>query len=104
MNMMNSLISFKIRPALLVIIPVVLYSMLHASSYSLKLLDLIGQNRFVGHTVHHLYCGVPGGQRTEGHRLLRDLHYALHHCAHLHGSRWTDDSAHHLIALPGHAP
>ncbi|EDV92464.1 GH24936 [Drosophila grimshawi] len=82
--MMNSLISFKIRPALLVIIPVVLYSMLHASSYSLKLLDLIGQNRFVGHTVHHLYCGVPGGQRTEGHRLLRDLHYALHHCAHLH--------------------
>ncbi|XP_064554258.1 Krueppel homolog 2 [Drosophila montana] len=42
--MMYSLIFFSIRPTLLVLIPVALYSVLHASSYSLKLLDLIGQN------------------------------------------------------------
>lgn len=38
--MMYSLIFFSIRPTLLVLIPVVLYSVLHASSYSLKLLDV----------------------------------------------------------------
>lgn len=38
--MMYSLIFFTIRPALLVLIPVALYSLLHASSYSLKLLDV----------------------------------------------------------------
>ncbi|XP_034471908.1 Krueppel homolog 2 [Drosophila innubila] len=46
--MMYSLIFFSIRPTLLVLIPVVLYSVLHASSYSLKLLDLIGQNSWWG--------------------------------------------------------
>lgn len=38
--MMYSLIFFNIRPSLLVLIPVLLYSVLHASSYSLKLLDV----------------------------------------------------------------
>ncbi|KAH8298181.1 hypothetical protein KR018_010557 [Drosophila ironensis] len=46
--MMYSLIFFNIRPTLLVLIPVLLYSVLHASSYSLKLLDLIGQNSWWG--------------------------------------------------------
>ncbi|XP_068150650.1 Krueppel homolog 2 [Drosophila tropicalis] len=46
--MMYSLIFFNIRPSLLVLIPVVLYSVLHASSYSLKLLDIIGQNSWWG--------------------------------------------------------
>lgn len=46
--MMYSLIFFNIRPSLLVLIPVLLYSVLHASSYSLKLLDLIGQNSWWG--------------------------------------------------------
>ncbi|KAH8286803.1 hypothetical protein KR018_012464 [Drosophila ironensis] len=46
--MMYSLIFFNIRPILLVLIPVLLYSVLHASSYSLKLLDLIGQNSWWG--------------------------------------------------------
>jgi len=38
--MMYSLIFFNIRQSLLVLIPVLLYSILHASSYSLKLLDV----------------------------------------------------------------
>ncbi|KAH8333567.1 Krueppel homolog 2 [Drosophila kikkawai] len=46
--LMYSLIFFNIRPSLLVLIPVLLYSVLHASSYSLKLLDLIGQNSWWG--------------------------------------------------------
>ncbi|KAH8404973.1 hypothetical protein KR215_000529, partial [Drosophila sulfurigaster] len=46
--MMYSLIFFSVRPTLLVLIPVMLYSVLHASSYSLKLLDLIGQNSWWG--------------------------------------------------------
>ncbi|KAH8404344.1 hypothetical protein KR222_002875, partial [Zaprionus bogoriensis] len=46
--MMYSLIFFSIRPSLLVLIPVALYSLLHASSYSLKLLDLIGHNSWWG--------------------------------------------------------
>ncbi|KAH8281316.1 hypothetical protein KR018_009154 [Drosophila ironensis] len=46
--MMYSLIFFNIRPTLLVLIPVMLYSVLHASSYSLKLLDLIGQDSWMG--------------------------------------------------------
>ncbi|BFF93432.1 Krueppel homolog 2 [Drosophila madeirensis] len=46
--MVYSLIFFNIRPSLLVLVPVLLYSVLHASSYSLKLLDLIGQNSWWG--------------------------------------------------------
>ncbi|XP_030377552.1 Krueppel homolog 2 [Scaptodrosophila lebanonensis] len=46
--MMYSLIFFNIIPNLLVLVPVVLYAVLHASSYSLKLLDLIGQNSWWG--------------------------------------------------------
>lgn len=38
--MMYSMIFFTIHPTLLVLIPVALYSLLHASSYSLKLLDV----------------------------------------------------------------
>lgn len=43
-----SLIFLSVNPTLPVLIPVVLFAILHASSYSLKLLDLIGQNSWWG--------------------------------------------------------
>ncbi|XP_050340673.1 Krueppel homolog 2-like [Bactrocera neohumeralis] len=42
--LMFSLIFFNVQPTLLILIPIVLFAVLHASSYSLKLLDIIGQN------------------------------------------------------------
>lgn len=38
--LMYSLIFFNVQPTLLILVPVVLFAILHASSYSLKLLDV----------------------------------------------------------------
>ncbi|TMW44224.1 hypothetical protein DOY81_010696 [Sarcophaga bullata] len=46
--LMYSLIFFNVQPTTLILIPVVLFAVLHASSYSLKLLDIIGQNSWWG--------------------------------------------------------
>lgn len=46
--LMYSLIFFNVQPTLLILIPIVLFAVLHASSYSLKLLDIIGQNSWWG--------------------------------------------------------
>ncbi|XP_036320675.1 Krueppel homolog 2 isoform X3 [Rhagoletis pomonella] len=46
--LMFSLIFFNVQPTLLILIPIVLFAVLHASSYSLKLLDIIGQNSWWG--------------------------------------------------------
>uniref|UniRef100_A0A0K8WK73 Protein Kr-h2 n=2 Tax=Bactrocera latifrons TaxID=174628 RepID=A0A0K8WK73_BACLA len=46
--LMFSLIFFNAQPTLLILIPIVLFAVLHASSYSLKLLDIIGQNSWWG--------------------------------------------------------
>ena len=46
--LMFSLIFFNVTPTLLILIPIVLFAALHASSYSLKMLDLIGQNSWWG--------------------------------------------------------
>ncbi|XP_037910592.1 Krueppel homolog 2 [Hermetia illucens] len=43
-----SLIFFYVSPVFLIVCPVVLFAVLHASSYSLKLLDIIGQNSWWG--------------------------------------------------------
>lgn len=43
-----SLIFLYVNPEILVLLPVVLFAVLHASSYSLKLLDIIGQNSWWG--------------------------------------------------------
>ncbi|XP_065356863.1 Krueppel homolog 2 [Calliphora vicina] len=46
--LMYSLIFFNVQPTLLILVPIVLFAVLHASSYSLKLLDIIGQNSWWG--------------------------------------------------------
>ncbi|XP_073823673.1 transmembrane protein 33-containing Krueppel homolog 2 [Musca autumnalis] len=46
--LMYSLIFLNVQPTLLILAPVVLFAVLHASSYSLKLLDIIGQNSWWG--------------------------------------------------------
>ncbi|XP_011294952.1 Krueppel homolog 2 [Musca domestica] len=45
---MYSLIFLNVQPTLLILAPIVLFAILHASSYSLKLLDIIGQNSWWG--------------------------------------------------------
>ncbi|XP_067622045.1 Krueppel homolog 2 [Eurosta solidaginis] len=46
--LMFSLIFFNVQPTLLILVPIVLFAVLHSSSYSLKLLDIIGQNSWWG--------------------------------------------------------
>ncbi|XP_013101320.2 Krueppel homolog 2 [Stomoxys calcitrans] len=46
--LMYSIIFFNVQPTFLILIPIVLFAILHASSYSLKLLDIIGQNSWWG--------------------------------------------------------
>lgn len=46
--LMYSLIFLSVQPTLLILVPIVLFAILHASSYSLKLLDIIGQNSWWG--------------------------------------------------------
>ncbi|CAD6997593.1 Krueppel homolog 2 [Ceratitis capitata] len=46
--LMFSLIFFNVQPTLLILIPIFLFAVLHASSYSLKLLDIVGQNSWWG--------------------------------------------------------
>lgn len=46
--LMFSLIFFNATPTFIILIPVVLFAVLHASSYSLKLLDLVGKNSWWG--------------------------------------------------------
>lgn len=46
--LMFSLIFFNATPTFLILIPIVLFAILHASSYSLKLLDLVGKNSWWG--------------------------------------------------------
>ncbi|KAG5674268.1 hypothetical protein PVAND_004248 [Polypedilum vanderplanki] len=43
-----SLIFLYVQPVLLVLFPVVLFAVLHSASYSLKMLDLLGQNSWWG--------------------------------------------------------
>uniref|UniRef100_A0A1A9V182 Uncharacterized protein n=1 Tax=Glossina austeni TaxID=7395 RepID=A0A1A9V182_GLOAU len=43
-----SLIFFTVQPTILIIVPIVLFAVLQVSSYSLKLLDVIGQNSWWG--------------------------------------------------------
>lgn len=48
--LMFSLIFFNVQPTLLILIPIVLFAVLHASSYSLKLLD-VSKLRFYRHVL-----------------------------------------------------
>lgn len=43
-----SLIFLYVQPVLLVLFPVILFAVLHSASYSLKMLDLLGQNSWWG--------------------------------------------------------
>lgn len=46
--LMFSLIFFNVTPTLFILMPIVLFAILHAASYSLKIVDLIGQNSWWG--------------------------------------------------------
>uniref|UniRef100_A0A1A9X288 Uncharacterized protein n=1 Tax=Glossina brevipalpis TaxID=37001 RepID=A0A1A9X288_9MUSC len=46
--LMFSLIFFNVQPTVLIVVPIVLFAVLQVSSYSLKLLDVIGQNSWCG--------------------------------------------------------
>lgn len=46
--LMFSLIFFNVQPTLFILVPIVLFALLHAASYSLKMVDLIGQNSWWG--------------------------------------------------------
>lgn len=46
--LMFSLIFFNVQPTLFILVPIVLFAVLHAASYSLKIVDLIGQNAWWG--------------------------------------------------------
>ncbi|XP_055852447.1 Krueppel homolog 2 [Episyrphus balteatus] len=46
--LMFSLIFFNVQPTLFILVPIVLFAVLHAASYSLKIVDLIGQNSWWG--------------------------------------------------------
>ncbi|XP_055923697.1 Krueppel homolog 2 [Eupeodes corollae] len=46
--LMFSLIFFNVQPTLFILVPIFLFAVLHAASYSLKIVDLIGQNSWWG--------------------------------------------------------
>lgn len=46
--LMFSLIFFNVQPTLFILVPIFLFAILHSASYSLKIVDLIGQNSWWG--------------------------------------------------------
>lgn len=72
--LMFSLIFFNVQPTLLILIPIVLFAVLHASSYSLKLLDVSKlwfyictwfkeRSYFVLHSPNRLLAKILGGEQ-----------------------------------------